>query len=299
MSPGRTSAAPRLPRNDVRQYEGMADQWWQPVRGVRDAALDRRRPGGAAAAGAAARRAAGRPRLRRRPARPARRPAGLPARRRRPGPGLAALGRRARRPAGTRRRAAAADRGRAAPTSSSAGEILEHVPDLRAAVAEACRVLRPGGTLVLDTIARHAAGAAGHGDDRRADPGRRPAGHPRPGAVRGPGPAGRRGGPARRAADPARHAPAAGGHAAVAGPAATPTRGCGRPGRPPCSSRDMGSRRARDRLRTGRTGRPRRGAGRRRALVPALAARAARPRRAPGCSRPPTSPTCGPPACSG
>lgn len=35
----------------------------------------------------------------------------------------------------------------------SAGEILEHVPDLRAAVTEACRVLRPGGTLVLDTIA--------------------------------------------------------------------------------------------------------------------------------------------------
>jgi 2-polyprenyl-6-hydroxyphenyl methylase/3-demethylubiquinone-9 3-methyltransferase len=34
-----------------------------------------------------------------------------------------------------------------------AGEVLEHVTDLEAAVAEACRVLKPGGTLVLDTIA--------------------------------------------------------------------------------------------------------------------------------------------------
>lgn len=34
-----------------------------------------------------------------------------------------------------------------------AGEVLEHVVDLPAAVREACRVLRPGGTLVLDTIA--------------------------------------------------------------------------------------------------------------------------------------------------
>lgn len=35
----------------------------------------------------------------------------------------------------------------------AAGEVLEHVPDLPAVVAEVCRVLRPGGTVVLDTIA--------------------------------------------------------------------------------------------------------------------------------------------------
>jgi 2-polyprenyl-6-hydroxyphenyl methylase/3-demethylubiquinone-9 3-methyltransferase len=34
-----------------------------------------------------------------------------------------------------------------------AGEVLEHVTDLDAAVREACRILKPGGTLVLDTIA--------------------------------------------------------------------------------------------------------------------------------------------------
>jgi 2-polyprenyl-6-hydroxyphenyl methylase/3-demethylubiquinone-9 3-methyltransferase len=35
----------------------------------------------------------------------------------------------------------------------SAGEILEHVTDLPAALAEACRLLRPGGLLVIDTLA--------------------------------------------------------------------------------------------------------------------------------------------------
>lgn len=34
-----------------------------------------------------------------------------------------------------------------------AGEILEHVPDLSAAVAQACRLLRSGGLLVIDTLA--------------------------------------------------------------------------------------------------------------------------------------------------
>jgi 2-polyprenyl-6-hydroxyphenyl methylase/3-demethylubiquinone-9 3-methyltransferase len=37
-----------------------------------------------------------------------------------------------------------------------AGEILEHVTDLAAAVAHACRLLRPGGLLVLDTVANTA-----------------------------------------------------------------------------------------------------------------------------------------------
>lgn len=34
-----------------------------------------------------------------------------------------------------------------------AGEVLEHVPDVAGVVAEVCRVLRPGGTVVIDTIA--------------------------------------------------------------------------------------------------------------------------------------------------
>jgi 2-polyprenyl-6-hydroxyphenyl methylase / 3-demethylubiquinone-9 3-methyltransferase len=35
----------------------------------------------------------------------------------------------------------------------TAGEILEHVSDLTAAITEACRLVRPGGLLVVDTLA--------------------------------------------------------------------------------------------------------------------------------------------------
>jgi 2-polyprenyl-6-hydroxyphenyl methylase / 3-demethylubiquinone-9 3-methyltransferase len=34
----------------------------------------------------------------------------------------------------------------------SAGELFEHVPDLPAVVSEVCRILRPGGLLVADTL---------------------------------------------------------------------------------------------------------------------------------------------------
>jgi 2-polyprenyl-6-hydroxyphenyl methylase/3-demethylubiquinone-9 3-methyltransferase len=147
MSPARS-----LPRNDVRQYEGMADQWWEPYGTF------------AMLRWIAAARAELIP--------PAPRPgavlvdmgcgAGLLA------PHAARLGYRhvGVDLVGTSLRLAAehgvhAVRGdvQRLPVAGgvadavSAGEILEHVPDMPAAVAEACRVLRPGGTLVLDTIA--------------------------------------------------------------------------------------------------------------------------------------------------
>lgn len=141
-----------LPRNDVRQYEAMAGQWWDPYGPL------------AMLRWIAAARAALIP--------PAPRPgallvdlgcgAGLLA------PHAARLGYRhvgvdlvaaslrvaaahGMRPVrGDVQRLPVAD---GVADVVSAGEILEHVPDLRAAVGEACRVLRPGGTLVLDTIA--------------------------------------------------------------------------------------------------------------------------------------------------
>src|SRR5918993_2148568 len=144
--------APALPRNDVRQYEAMADQWWNPYGAF------------AMLRWIAAARARLLP--------PAPRPGALLVDL---GCGAGLLAPHARRLGythvgvdlvGTSLRIAAehgvvAVRGdvQRLPLADgvadavSAGEILEHVPDLAAAVGEACRVLRPGGTLVLDTIA--------------------------------------------------------------------------------------------------------------------------------------------------
>jgi 2-polyprenyl-6-hydroxyphenyl methylase/3-demethylubiquinone-9 3-methyltransferase len=148
----RLQRLPRLPRNDPRLYELLADQWWQP-RGVF-----------AMLHWLAAARAELVP--------PASRPeavlvdigcgGGLLA------PHVAGKGYRHvgldLSPAALRQ---AADHGvnpvrgdaLALPLADGcadvvvAGEILEHVTDLAAAVAESCRLLRRGGLLVLDTLA--------------------------------------------------------------------------------------------------------------------------------------------------
>lgn len=146
---GRPSARPPRPRNDPGQYDDLAEEWW--------------RPGGELAALhwlAAARARLVPP--------PARRGAvlldvGC-------GGGLMAPHVRGYRHVGVDRswsallRAAAhgvaavhalAERLPVADASADvvvAGELFEHVPDLPAVVAEVARVLRPGGTVVFDTI---------------------------------------------------------------------------------------------------------------------------------------------------
>ena len=142
-------AALTRPRNDVRQYDELAAEWWAR-RGVRDAAL----AGQGSAALIPPPGGPGRSwwtRVRRPPVAPhvagkGYRHVGVDRSRRRwaGGPqGVRGAGR-------TRTRLPLPDR---CADVVSAGEILEHVTGLSTAVAEACRVLRPGGMLVLDTLA--------------------------------------------------------------------------------------------------------------------------------------------------
>jgi 2-polyprenyl-6-hydroxyphenyl methylase/3-demethylubiquinone-9 3-methyltransferase len=145
--------APVLPRNDVRQYEAMAGDWWQPygelamLRWIAAARAEllppAPRPGAllvdlGCGAGLLAPHAA----------RLGYAHVGVDL----VGVSLRVAAAHGVRPVrGDVQRLPLAD---GVADAVAAGEILEHVPDLRAAVAEACRVLRPGGTLVLDTIAR-------------------------------------------------------------------------------------------------------------------------------------------------
>jgi 2-polyprenyl-6-hydroxyphenyl methylase/3-demethylubiquinone-9 3-methyltransferase len=146
------SPALSLPRNDVRQYERMADQWWTPygtfamLRWIAAARAElippAPRPGAllvdlGCGAGLLAPHAA----------RLGYRHVGVDL----VATSLRLAGEHGVLPVrGDVQRLPIAD---GVADAVSAGEILEHVPDMPAAVAEACRVLRPGGTLVLDTIA--------------------------------------------------------------------------------------------------------------------------------------------------
>jgi 2-polyprenyl-6-hydroxyphenyl methylase/3-demethylubiquinone-9 3-methyltransferase len=144
---------PKRPRNDVRQYDDLAGEWWLP--GGRFAMLHWI--------------AAARARL----IPPARRPGavlvdlgcggGLLA------PHVAALGyRHVGVDLVTSALEQARDQGGVTPIRAdvtrlpladgcadaiSAGELLEHVTDLPGTVAEMCRILRPGGVVAIDTLA--------------------------------------------------------------------------------------------------------------------------------------------------
>jgi 2-polyprenyl-6-hydroxyphenyl methylase/3-demethylubiquinone-9 3-methyltransferase len=142
--------APRV-RNDPGQYDGLVDEWWKPngqfamlhwLAHSRTQLLPPARPGAilldiACGGGLLAQYVAGTP------YRHIGVDIGLPGLRAARAHGVEVL-------AGDARRLPLPD---GLADVVVAGEVFEHVPDLTRVVAEVCRVLRPGGTLICDTIA--------------------------------------------------------------------------------------------------------------------------------------------------
>jgi 2-polyprenyl-6-hydroxyphenyl methylase/3-demethylubiquinone-9 3-methyltransferase len=144
-----------LPRNDVRQYDALADTWWDPygplamlrwLAAARAALI----PPASSNTALLVDLGCGGGLLAPHASRLGYRHVGLDL-------GAAGLGvARAHGVLAVRADAARIPLADGVADAVSAGEILEHVPDPAAVVAEACRVLRPGGRLVIDTLARTA-----------------------------------------------------------------------------------------------------------------------------------------------
>ena len=174
-----------LPRNDPAQYDELADQWWQPPGGFAmlhwfAASRAEHIPPAGADGRVLVDLACGGGLMAPHAARLGYRHVGVDL-------GLPGLGPRPR-----ARRAAGAGSVLAVPLADGcadvvvAGEILEHVEDDVGVLAECARLLRPGGTLVIDAIAATRLAALIAVGIARADPGRPAPGHPRPGALRRP-----------------------------------------------------------------------------------------------------------------
>ena len=142
---------PSMPRNDPRQYDDVADQWWRPGGGFEllhwlAAARARLIPPAASPGAVLVDAGCGGGLLAPHVAGKGYTHVGVDL----GAPGLLLAAARGVRP--VRGDVTALPLATGSAEVVAAGEILEHVTDLPATVAELCRVLRPGGLLVLDTV---------------------------------------------------------------------------------------------------------------------------------------------------